>query len=164
MATPSDNPVQDGERTATATRPLVLPEKFNGTGNFDEWISHFEGIAAINKWTEDDKSLWLKVRLTDKAHVALTRLPNDAHGSYASLKAALKERFEPSSKREVYKAEFESRRKRNTESWGDFGDELLQLVDKAFPALQQEAKERLALPRYLNQLAPVEVSFGVKQR
>lgn len=61
MATPSDNPVQDGERTTTATRPLVLPEKFNGTGNFNEWISHFEGIAAINKWAEDDKSLWLKV-------------------------------------------------------------------------------------------------------
>ena len=76
--------------------------------------------------------------------MALTRLPNDAHGSYVSLKVALKEIFEPSSKREVYKAEFENRWKRNTESWGDFGDEMLQLVDKAFPALQQEAKERLA--------------------
>ena len=68
------------------------------------------------------------------------------------------------SKREVYKAEFESHRKRNTESWGNFGNELLQLVDKAFPTLQQEVKKRLALFRYLDQLAPVEVSFGVKQR
>lgn len=50
------------------------------------------------------------------------------------------------------------------ESCGDFGDELLQLVDKAFPALQQEAKEWLTLSRYLDQLASVEVSFGVKQR
>ena len=164
MNSPSDNPVQEGERQATATRPLVLPEKFNGTGNFNKWISHFEGIAAINKWTDDDKGLWLKVRLTDKAHVALMRLPNDAHESYASLKAALKERFEPSSKQEVYKAEFESRRKISTESWGDFGDELLQLVDKAFPSLQPEAKEQLALSRYLGQLAPAEVAFGVKQR
>ena len=164
MTSPSDNPVQEGERQATATGPLVLPVKFNGTGNFNEWISHFEGIAAINKWTDDDKGLWLKVRLTDKAHVALMRLPNDAHESYASLKAALKERFEPSSKQEVYKAEFESRRKRSTESWGDFGDELLQLVDKGFPSLQPEAKEQLALSRYLGQLAPAEVAFGVKQR
>ena len=131
MNRPSDNPVQEGERQATATRPLVLLEKFNGTGNFNEWISHFEGIAAINKWTDNAKSLWLKVWLTDKAHVALMRLPNDVHESYASLKAALKERFEPSSKQEVYKTEFESCRKRSTESWGDFGDELLQLVDKA---------------------------------
>ena len=33
----------------TITRPLVLPEKFDGTGNFEEWISHFESIAALNK-------------------------------------------------------------------------------------------------------------------
>ena len=165
MATPTNNPVEDGVNPpVTATHPLVLPERFNGTGNFNEWISHFEGIAAINKWTDNDKSLWLKVRLTDKAHMALTRLPNNANESYASLKAALKERFEPSSKQEVYKAEFESRRKRSAESWGDFGDELLQLVDKAFPALQSEAKEQLALSRYLDQLTPMEVSFGVKQR
>ena len=115
MATPDEDPlpVAEGERSLMATRPLVLPEKFNGTGNYNEWISHFEGIASINNWNE---ALWLKVRLTDKAHVALTRLPNDAHDSYASLKAALLERFEPSSKREVYKAEFESRRKKSPES------------------------------------------------
>ena len=65
MATPSDNPVQDGERTATATRPLVLPEKFNGTGNFNEWISHFKAIAAINKWTKDDKSFFWVQGATD---------------------------------------------------------------------------------------------------
>ena len=164
MTSLCDNLVKEGECQATATRPLVLPEKFNGTGNFNEWISHFKGIAAINKWTDEDKGLWLKVRLTDKAHVALMRLPNDAHETYVSLKAALKERFKSSSKQEVYKAEFESRRKRSTESWGDFGDELLQLVDKAFPSLQPEAKEQLALSRYLGQPAPAEVAFGVKQR
>ena len=27
------------------TCPLVLPEKFYGTGNFEEWISHFESIS-----------------------------------------------------------------------------------------------------------------------
>ena len=74
MATPDEDPppVAEGERTLTATRPLVLPEKFNGTGNYNEWISHFERIASINNWNEADKCLWLKVRLTDKAHVALT--------------------------------------------------------------------------------------------
>ena len=77
-----------------------------------------------------------------------SRGPNDAHDSYSSLKSALKERFEPSSKQEVYKAEFESCQKKSSESWGSFGDELLQLVDKAFPTLQHEAKEQLALSRY----------------
>ena len=76
----------------------------------------------------------------------------------------MRERFEPSSKQEVYKVEFENRRKRKTESWGDFGDKLLRLVDKAFPNLQFEGKEQLALSHYLSQLEPMQVSFGVKQR
>ena len=141
------NQPDDGAGRQSTTRPLamVLPEKFDGTGNFEEWISHFESIAAINKWGEEEKSLWIRVRLTQKAHVALTRLPSDTIQTYEVIKKALKERFELSSKQEVYKAEFESRRKRKTESWGDFGDELLRLVDKAFPKLQFEGKEQLAL-------------------
>ena len=92
----------------STTRPLVLPEKFDATGNFEEWISHFESIAAINKWGEEEKSLRIRVRLTQKTHMALTRLPSDTIQTYETIKKALKEWFEPSGKQEVYKAEFES--------------------------------------------------------
>ena len=126
MATPGgnnrDNPPNDAGSRQSTSRPLVLPEKFDGTGNYEEWISHFESIAAINKWGEEEKSLWIQVRLTEKAHVALTRLPSETTQTYEAIKAALRERFEPSSRQAVYKAEFENRRKRKTESWGDFGD------------------------------------------
>ena len=96
--------------------------------------------------------------------MALTRLPDEATQTYGAIKKALREHFEPSSKQEVYKAEFENRRKRKTESWGDFGDELLHLVDKAFPNLQFEGKEQLALSHNLSQLEPMQVSFRLKQR
>ena len=112
MSTPDGgNQPDDGAGRQSTTRPLVLPENFDGTGNFEEWISHFESIAAINKWGEEEKSLWIRVRLTEKAHVALTRLQSDTIQTYEAIKKALRERFEPSSKQEVYKAEFESRRK-----------------------------------------------------
>ena len=42
-------------------------------------------------------------------------------------------------------------------------DDLLQLVHKAFPTLQFEGKEQLALSRYLDQLEPMQVCFSVKQ-
>ena len=38
------------------------------------------------------------------------------------------------------------------------------LADKAFSELQDEARERLALNSYLNQLEHPQVAFGVKQR
>ena len=52
-----DPPAEVGHQTIT--RPLVLPEKFDGTGNFKEWISHFESIAALSKWNEEEKILWV---------------------------------------------------------------------------------------------------------
>ena len=59
MTTPEngDPPAEMGQQTITC--PLVLPEKFDGTGNFEEWISHFESIAALNKWNKEEKSLWI---------------------------------------------------------------------------------------------------------
>ena len=43
-------------------------------------------------------------------------------------------------------------------------DSLSQLVRKAFPNLQDEAREQLALNRYMDQLKDPQISFAVKQR
>ena len=60
----SNSEIQDHGATSRQplTRPLVLPEKFDGIGNFEEWISHFESISAINNWNEEGKKLWIRVR------------------------------------------------------------------------------------------------------
>ena len=57
-----------------ASRPLVLPEPFSGESNWDAWIGHFEDVAAVNGWEEQDKLLWLRVRLTGRARTAFQRL------------------------------------------------------------------------------------------
>ena len=158
---------QEGEErqpTSQPMRPVVLPEIFTGEGNFDDWISHFESVAAINKWSDGEKLLWLKVRLTGKAHLAFDQLARESQESYVIARKALQERFKPESKRMLYKAEFETRRKKKLESWADFSDDLRRLADKAFPTLQVKAREELALSRYLDQLSPSKISFTVKQR
>jgi len=97
--------------------------------------------------------------------VALDQLPYETQQSYSGVKKALRERFEPDSKRMLYKAEFDTRKKRTSETWADFGDDLRRLTDKAFPKLQLVAREEIALSRYLDQLEPPQISFGaVKQR
>lgn len=69
----------------------------------------------------------------------------------------------PESKRELYAAEFQTRRKGKTESWADFAEDLRRLADRAHSDLQEEAREKLSLTRYLNQINDPQVSFGVKQ-
>ena len=49
-------------------RPHVIPNPFNGAreARWEQWIGHFENVAAVNNWDGADKLKWLKVRLTRK--------------------------------------------------------------------------------------------------
>ena len=104
--------------------PLILPDTFNGEGDFDEWISRFEDVADLNKWSDTDKLRWLKVRLNSKAYVAYGRLPHVTKQSYLTAREALYSCFEPEFKRELYRVELEKRVKLVSESWDDYGDSL----------------------------------------
>ena len=83
---------------------------------------HFESVSAVNEWSDDDKILWLRVRLMGKAYMAYSGLSHETQQSYATTKEALSQQFESPSKRQLYKVEFESRQKRDKESWADIGD------------------------------------------
>eukprot|EP00731_Ephydatia_muelleri_P034748 Em0075g1a len=139
------------------------PDAYSGDTSWTDWVDHFEVTALVNGWDDAAKLVWLPVRLTGKAQVAWKRLTADARGSYDTAKEALHKRFEPDSKRQLYAAEFHSRRRRRAEQWGDFADALHCLADKAFPTLGEEAKALLALDRYLGELDDTKVAFAVRQ-
>ena len=63
---------------------------------------------------------WLKVRLTGRVQTEYQHLPLDPRTSYEGAKEALKKRFEPSSRKPRYQAEFHSRKKRRTEAWANY--------------------------------------------
>ena len=46
-------------------------------------ISHFESIDALNRWNEEEKTLWIQERLTKKVHVALTQLLGSTTEAYS---------------------------------------------------------------------------------
>ena len=109
-------------------------------------------MAAINRWKDREKLLWLRVRLVDKAVTAFKRVPEPSCGNFAVCIEALREHFDPSSKRKLYFVELLGCKKRRGEDWATFAEDLKTLVDKAYPELQDDAKEQLALSHYLGQL------------
>ena len=72
----------------------------------------------------------------------------------------MKDRFEPDSHRELYLSKFSTRKRRPGEGWAEYADELRVLADKAFPELEEQARERLALNQYLGQLDNPQVAFN----
>ena len=86
----------------------LLPDRFDGSSSVDDWVSHFESVAAINGWNEAEKLLWLQAHVIGKALVAYQHFSHETRNSYTLSKAALRERFEPTSNRESYKVEFQN--------------------------------------------------------
>ena len=53
-------------------------------------------------WTDEDKLQWLKVLLTDRAQTAFKHLPIASKDSFELATAALKERYEPATRKHRY--------------------------------------------------------------
>ena len=90
--------------TKCESRPVIVPECFLGDGCYEDWIDQFESIAEINHWSDEQKLMWLKVRLTGRALMAYKKFTLTARGSFKNAVKVLQERFEPESHRDLYLA------------------------------------------------------------
>ena len=36
----------------TELRPLILPDKFKGEEDLQEWMEHFDSVSVINEWSD----------------------------------------------------------------------------------------------------------------
>ena len=160
----SGGPSRTDREASRASRPVIIPDAYSGDGSWEEWIDHFESSALVNGWDDPTKLLWLRARLTKRAQTAWKRLSEEARATYEGAKEALCNRFEPESKRELYSAQFQAKKRRPDEPWADFADNLRVLADRAFPELQEEAREKLSLDRFLGEMTNQQVAFAVRQR
>ena len=51
-----------GRNQAALGQPVELPEVYKGDNSWMDWAEHFESVAAINGWQDEEKLLWLRVR------------------------------------------------------------------------------------------------------
>jgi len=149
---------------ARPSKPLIIPEAYQGGDGWDEWITRFENVATVNDWDAAAKLNWIKVCLAGRAQKAFQGLPEGSRDTYDHAKVALTERFEPASKRELYNAELQVRVRKPNEGWADFAEDLRRLTEKAFPDLDGRSQEQLTLTHYLSRLSNPQIAFAVKQQ
>ena len=61
-------------------------------------------------------------------------------------------------------AELQAKRKKRTEDWAAFAEDLRTLAEKAYPSLEVAAQELLVLNHFLGQLDDPQLALGVRQR
>ncbi len=105
------SPEEPHREASTAAMPrqsrlLLTPHSFSSESCQDEWVDHFKNMVLVSGWDNAAKRLWIQVRLTGRAQTAWMRLSSVDKETYARAKEALRKRFKPDSKRELYGAEF----------------------------------------------------------
>lgn len=94
---------------AMASKPVLLPISFSGdnTSCWDDWIVHFKNCVDVNGWDRE-------VCLVGKAQSTFQQFKKD---TFEHAMVALKERFKPSSKKDLYLAELSMRKRGLNENW-----------------------------------------------
>ena len=123
----------------------VKPDTFDGTTDWDEYLSHFELCAELGRWQEHEMTLSLAASLRGPARTFYISLAPREKRTYEGLVKELGHRFGSTRQQNRWLSRFESRTRQSGESIAALGDDLRQMSEKAYPKLGSVAQEALAL-------------------
>ena len=129
-----------------------IPRTFNGTGDLEDFLAHFDQVARYNKWNEQDKGGNLALSLTEAAEQVWVDSDMIGHDiSYDELVNLLRARFQPKGQEELFRSKFHKRRRQANESHADFGHAIKRLVRRAYPTFQASIRETLAMEHFMTE-------------
>ena len=140
------------------TRREILPEKFDGKKNWENYLLHFESCKVVNKWSDMEAAAYLCASLTGDAVQVLT---GQGKMSYKEVKAKLQRVFGPCNGPENYRIEFRSRKRKTGESLPELAQSLHQLVLRAYPELPQASQEILVRDQFQETLEDAELRAAI---
>ena len=141
----------------------MKPATYDGTGLWNDYLSHFESVSLINHWTDLEKGLYLAASLRGQAQGVLGNQATGDRQNYQKLIQALQDRFAPSNQTELYRAQLREGRQKASETLPEMGQEIRHLTNLAYPTASSELKEVLATEQFLDGLFDPEMRLKIKQ-
>jgi hypothetical protein len=140
-------------------RPLVTPQTFDGTTPLMDFQAHFSTCAGINKWTQEEKGLYLAVSLRGQAQ----QLLGSGTPDYDKLMDSLERRFAPKNQTEIYRVQLKSRKRREHETLPELGQAIRRLASQAYPKAPEELLETLSKEQFIDSLTDSELRLRIQQ-
>lgn len=139
-----------GRRTGTqeSMRVSLQPPKFDGQNDWTAFRIQFENCADLAGWDKLMCARMLGQCLEKTARRFYTNLSEAERTTYDRLVVLLSRRF-GDAPAETYRAKLNVRTRHSKESIQDLRDDLWRLVSKAYPEMDNNAKESLALQSLL---------------
>ncbi len=144
-------------------RPVVKPERFDGSEDWATYIQHFEWVAEVNGWNEYDKAKFLTVSVTGTARQILAAVSRDRLLDYQTIVRTLRSRFDPVGRLELHRIQLKNRVRNADESLSDLADDVRRLVDRVFADIPFGAREKLARDCFIDALTDSEMRTRIIQ-
>jgi hypothetical protein len=146
--------------------PLPDAPNFAGDKNdidFDCFLDAFKNCANLNKWNEAEKLQILRAKMRGGAASFVMTLPETVKSEFERLVDALKRRYFPKEKIDLYQAQFCERVQTKTETVQELAESLKKLVRRAYPTLtDQTALDHLARNKFIEAIFDIDLRNDVR--
>jgi transposase InsO family protein len=136
-------------KQARHPKQWLKPEKFNGKGSWETFISQFGSHATYNGWTPKDKEAHLRWAMTDMAAQALCGTDGF---SFDQLVAKLSCRFGGKGIEEKFQNELRCRQRGKNEPIRDLAHDIQRLMSLAYPGQKSDAIDHMGRDFFLSAL------------
>lgn len=158
-----DVDMQTKTSTPTNSRREIKLVNYDGSREWRDFKSHFDACAVTNNSDKDDKGLYLATALRGQAQAVFSNLTPDKRMDHDTLVNAVKEKFSPPNKTELYRVQLKEIRQRARESLPELSQAIRRLVNKAYPHAPNEVIETLAREHFLDALVDSEMRICINQ-
>lgn len=136
---------------------------FDGEGNWQDYLVHFELVSKSNKWDDESKALKLATALRGRAQGILSDLTMEEQLDYRCLVKVLTDRFQPEDQAEIYKAQIKGRLRKKDETLPELAQEIKRLVRLAYPGAPHEIRQQLGLDYLIEALNDSDMEWAIHQ-
>lgn len=132
----------------------VKPETYNGDGDWEVYLNHFELCAELGQWSPREKALTLAASLRGQAQFYYVTLSKLERSAYNLLTDRLSQRFGRSRQQPMWMTRLESRKRYPDEPIAQLADDLISMAQRAYPDMNRSAQENLALNQLYKSINP----------
>ena len=142
------------------TTDKLMPMKYSGTSDFDEYLTQFEAIAGLQNWNDERKAVVLLSKLEGQA---LSIASTENQRTFSSLVACLRENFSPQ-QQTIFALKLNSRVQGKNETFEALANDIKRLTKKAYMTADDLTKDRLATDAFVNAISDDSVREKLRDK
>jgi hypothetical protein len=141
----------------------MKPSSYDGLTPYEDYRVQFQMLSDLNKWSLENKALYLAGCLSKGARSVLNDLAPADRYDYDKLDEALRERYGTEDQAELFKAKLRSRTKGKEESLQELAHDIRRLVRLAYPGAAMRMHNDLTKDQFIEALGDGEIRWSVFQ-